>query len=266
MTEIKKPKKPLFSLMAILAFMLVIIYALSNDGFQDLHIGATNGEWAAMAIAENNRFLYDSIDDLFNSSIVIRAEVINERSEVISFGDSVQTHHLYALHQIRVLEVYRSSLEIDDIIEIRQLKQFEGLPRWQRLLFMHPLRATISDSSLVNLVWVPISVGDELIMFLTREVRSGELPPTWEFIDGERRDIPGAFIEVDGERTRHPDFTIRPILWIHYTFVSPIQGVFFYTPHELRNNCDNWTFEPINPHNNLALTLADLQRLRDDST
>jgi len=42
-----------------------------------------------------------------------------------------------------------------------------------------------------------------------------------------------------------------------------IQGLYRYTPLELRDNSDNWIFESVNEHNNLTLTEADLKHIRE---
>ena len=58
-------------------------------------------------------------------------------------------------------------------------------------------------------------------------------------------------------------FLDRPLIFRDAnTFMfQRIQGIYRYTPKELRSNNDNWIFESVNPHNNLVLTQNDLEQI-----
>ena len=237
----------------IVLICLFSIYALTSDGFQSLPQGATNGEWAARAVAESNPFLFSSIHDLVFDSVdarlaspsapvsrvhrvvsIVRAEVIDVQSKTVISCTSEMTTHLYSIYQIRVMDVYgKGVLSAGDVVDVRQLKQLEGMIRMRRWLTgSYPFRNP-SELELVHGTRVPLVVGDDLILFLGKEVREG-----WSVYP-----------------RRHGMVT-------HYVIASPIQGIYRYTSQEIRGYCENWEFEPVNPHNNLILTVADLQHIR----
>jgi hypothetical protein len=219
-------------LLALLFGGLLILYARAETGFRALPEGATNGEWAAQAVAENNRHLRDSHDSF--RGIVVRAEVIGERSEVLSFGDSVPTNHLYSFHQLKVIDVYRGSLKVGDVIAIRQIERLESWTNYKRWLQRNAqLSQSQMEYRIVHDTWVPLSVGDDLILFLSRNV----------------------YLFEGGTELTSPQYLVS----------NPIQGVYRYVPSEFRDDCENFAFESVNPHNNLTLTVADLLRFRDFS-
>lgn len=238
-------------------------YALSQTGLRDLPEGAKNGEWAAMAVAaESNIFLRDSHDDF--EGIIVRAEVIGERSEVLRLEDTsvTATRHLYTLHTLKVLDVYRGRFEVDayrnlfetgdmvkylavgDIFEFRQLEKHESIMRYQLWRIQRDQRRRGSftpNRTLVYDTWIPLSVGDDLILFLVYG---------WWPLHSV---IPHT-VRVAGQGSS----------WLSHYFISnPIQGAYRYTPAELRGGDENFAFEPVNPHNNLILTQADLLRFRE---
>jgi hypothetical protein len=250
----------------ILIPIFLLIYVLSHDGFQDLPSGAINGEWAARAVEENNSYIFDGVDDLINSphnrrrvDAVVRAIVLEVRAETVEITPALtphtySTHHLYTIYQIEVLDVYgKGVLDIDDVVDVIHIKQHESMERWFRWAFnTNPYhrrsnRRNPSDFSLVHSTQVSLSAGDDLILFLHREQQEDINAFPWE--------------RIDDEWVRIEDFE-RPIL-THYLFSSPIQGIYRYTPQELRGDCENFAFESVNPHNNLTLTVADLLRFRE---
>ena len=122
------------------------------------------------------------------------------------------------------------SLEIGDIIEVVQIKKVDINSSWPPEVLPESLDAMhISNiRSLVSFIRVPLSVGDDLILFLN----------------------------VHGMLQRSPTRS-------RVTIFNSIQGAYRYTPQELRSSHENWVFESVNPHNNLVLTEADLQQLRN---
>jgi len=214
---------------AILFSLLFLVYGFLPAGYQDLPRGATDGSWVERAIAENNRLLSDCTHNL--QGAVVRAEVVGKRVESFSFGDTVSTNHLYSLHEIKVLEVHRGN--VGENLVVIQLYQLENIMRFRRWVDnIHWI--TPGEFRLVRNIPVPLSIGDELILFLQGDVYSC--------------------------RERNPNL---PESRVRVVVNNPIQGAYRYTPQDIRGDCENWIFESINPHNNLTLTVADLQQIRD---
>jgi hypothetical protein len=234
----------LLAVLPLTIYVLMVsfaVYALSYTGFRDLPTGATNGEWAAKAVAENNKHLRESHDGF--AGIIVRAEIIDERHEVFSVGDSVPTNHLYSLHQIKVLDVYNGEVEAGDILDVRQIEKLESIRRrrlWNMQRGQGREGRPPSDWEMVYETFVPLSIGDDLILFLVETFPLSNVVTPREFAGGQ---------SVVTLTHNSP-----------YSISNPIQGVYRYTPQELRGGDENFAFEPVNPHNNLILTEADLLR------
>ena len=248
----------------LLIIVLVILFGVvgfdplpTNDRFcvefNSLPSGRYNGEWAARAVYENSRFLRDSNVNLSDRIAVIRGEIISERSEATRTGiwSADSPHNILSFHQIKVLEVYQGNfkawtssselrevqIRVGDIIEVRQIKKY-GCHTYRGRNASGIFEP--SEVDLVHRTWVPFSIGDDLILFLGAEMHLNR-PTGWQ--------------EIPIEEWSYN--------WIHYRVQNPIQGVYYYTPEELRGGQENWVFEPVNPHNNLTLTEADLLMILD---
>lgn len=189
-----------------------------------LPIGAVNGDWSARAVEEGHHSLVDTMEELIDTTeLIVRGEIIGETRAIVSLG-SRHTRHLYTVYEFEVLENYKGG-SVGSVLDIIQVYRLESKRTFPA---DYPYGAVP-----VHYIREDLSVGDELILFLR-----GPWPP---FVDGEF-----------GVRRGHRTVVIRNI-----------QGAYRYTPEELRYNHEDWIFESVNPHNNLILTEAYLQRLRN---
>ena len=53
--------------------------------------------------------------------------------------------------------------------------------------------------------------------------------------------------------------------WGRSSLLRTVQGIYRYTPAEVRAGHDNWVFESVNEHNNLIFTEADLLRIIENN-
>jgi len=199
---------------------------IANMTFHDLPIGATNGEWSALAVAEGTG-VHGSIEQLASSvSYIIRGEIIDEREDIVGMGlpaDRVPTY-VYSFYLIRVIEVFAGEVEVGDIIEISQLKS----TRRSNTPYRHPHTGAIRT----GYIRLPLQIGDDLILFLN-------------FVE--------SFISF-GE-----SFSSMTNIWLF----NRIQGIYYYAPAEIRAMYDNWIFNSVNEHNNLILTESILKSITE---
>lgn len=197
----------------------------SNDIFYDLPLGAVNGEWSAKAVVDGRQMSESIVELASNVSYVVRAEIIDKRIEVVNSGESIYSiPYMYSIYRLRVLDVYKGDIEINNIIEISQRKKRSFVNSGYLLEW---------NNTLIEYIRIPLEIGDDLILFLN-------------FVE-----------EFVSQGTVFSDMTN---IWIF----NRVQGVYRYTPVEIRIIHDNWVFEPVNPHNNLILTEEDLQQLREN--
>jgi len=208
-----------------------------NFTFHDLPSGAVNGEWSIQAL-ESGFSMSEGIDQLAaRVEYVVRVEIIDERYKVINTGPArYRNPHLYSIYKLQILDVYKGNVAIGDVIEISQRAM-----TWRR-------PESYSDEQRgyhFAYIRLPLEVGDDLILFLS-------------FIETFHQSETGSALITGGSIIIPSDKTN---MWIF----NRVQGIYRYTPQELRDN-DNWVFEPVNPHNNLVLTESDLQQLRDSNS
>ncbi|MCL2217460.1 MAG: hypothetical protein FWB91_10645, partial [Defluviitaleaceae bacterium] len=218
----------IFLTVGVLSFML-IAYLVSSillqrhraqDGFGCLPLGATNGEWAARFISERYLYLPSSIDELATRfPYIIRVEVYSERDATPLSPKYVR--HIFTVYDLRVLEVYSGNVEIGEIVTTMQIKRLVGS---ERMLWAEPtfFREAGENPLRPEFIRNSIYVGEELILFLPTIRRGWELHSHWP------QQLP------------------------------TVQGLYRYTPAEVRAGHENWVFESVNEHNNLVLTEKDL--------
>ncbi|MCL2357755.1 MAG: hypothetical protein FWC70_11510 [Defluviitaleaceae bacterium] len=189
--------------------------------FNDLPDESINGEWSARAVEAGYRRLHNNIDELGQSSShVVRGEIVSVRNRVVYAGIDYPVPAVHSFYRLKVSDVYMGNIEQDIIIKIMQIKRLTDGG-------MSSLRHSTADGGFnVNMIRLPLSVGDDLILFLTLA--------EYHF-----------FLNLNE-------------LWRF----NSIQGVYRYAPENIRAGCDNWVFESVNAHNNLTLTVADLRRFR----
>jgi len=225
----KQPINKIFLTVGVLSFML-IAYLVSSillqrhraqDGFGYLPLGATNGEWAARFISERYLYLPSSIDELATRFPYI------VRVEVYSARDETphtDLRHIFTVYNLRVLEVYSGDVEIGEILTAMQIKRLVGS---ERMLWAEPtfFREAGENPLRPEFIRNSIYVGEELILFLPF-IRIG-----WDLLSHWPQRLP------------------------------TVQGLYRYTPPEVRAGHENWVFESVNEHNNLVLTEKDLLRI-----
>ncbi|MCL2386582.1 MAG: hypothetical protein FWC89_03430 [Defluviitaleaceae bacterium] len=218
------------AIIAFIAFFFSILggfiyYENQNDGFQDLPIGASNGEWAIRAIAEDGDWVFTDIWDIeSNSCFIFRGEITTIENQIIPFGDTEVSNHLYSVYTVQVLDVFKGDIYIEDTFMFIQMYKAEGLPRRLRRWHLTFLRSYETTGAIrVYLIRSQFSVGDDLIFFASSNS------------SGRRRLSRRTFLHRN-------------------TF----QTVYRYAPQAVRDGHDNWVFEPINEHNNIVFTESDL--------
>lgn len=192
--------------------------------FYDLPQEAVNGEWSEIVVTERIGTIHNSIYELEEASThVVRAEIVSVRNRVMYAGLDYPHPRVYSIYRLNIQCVYSGEIDEDSQIEIMQIKR---LRRHCLIVLGHNRSADRWDSR-PHFIRIPLSVGDELILFLRHINRPFNLPldELWSF--------------------------------------HPIQGIYRYTPLEYRENHDNWAFESVNYHNNLTLTVADLKRIKE---
>lgn len=190
---------------------------------QSLPPGATNGEWSARAVAEGHRALADTMEELIDTTGLIARGEIVGETKARIDLGSGYTYHLYTVHQFEILEVYKGDLLVGNILDIIQVYRLENKRTFP---YNYP-----DGAAPIQYIREDLSLGDELILFL---------------------------------RTPWPPLMNGSIGRVGHTFtVRRIQGAYRYILQELRDNHVNRVFESVNPHNNLVLTEADLQQLRN---
>ena len=109
-----------------------------------------------------DRMVYPNIDMLAEwSSDIVRGKILEERIEIISIltptpenyllfneEDRQRFYLIHTVHQLEVLEVFKGDAEPGDIMEVRQMG------------------GRIGNEELINPDIVPISVDDDLILFM----------------------------------------------------------------------------------------------------
>jgi len=229
----KKNIKLKVAIFLCVLFLSIHLVNSRRDHFRDLPQGAVNGEWAAWAVAEEHPSLFSSIEDLSSqATYIVRVSIMDEREEALGWGGTVRTYNLYSIYQLEVIEVYKGDIGIGEIMEFMQFYRLAAVDmvdrqftaEGRRARHRRPIRIPTSvDEILLSYIRLPYTVGDELILFLRNNIGIGAWPPM---------------------------------------LLNPIQGAYRYTPQEYRTG-DNWVFESVNEHNNLTLTEADLQRIRE---
>ena len=182
--------------------------------FYDLPKEALNGDWAARANRIRHISLRDSINQLADdSSHIVRAEIISERTCVLYYGLDYPEPRVYSIYRFRVLDVYKGDIVEGEELEILQVKRLR-----YRLGDFENRQTDIN----LNFIRMPLSRGDDLIIFLTYR--------------------------------GNPYFLTVDELW---SFCR-LQGLYYYVSEETRGELDNWYFKSVNEHNNLTFTEADL--------
>ena len=198
---------------------------IANITFHDIPIGATNGEWTALAVAEGIG-VHENIEQLVSSvSYIIRGEIIDQKERGVGIGLPADRMiaYVYSFYLIRVTEVFAGGIEVGDIIEVSQRKS----TRRPTTPYRRPHTGVIQT----EYIRLPLQIGDDLILFLN-------------FVESFTTD----FGESINSMTN---------IW---TF-NRIQGIYRYAPADIRDMYDNWVFENVNEHNNLVLTESTLQHI-----
>jgi len=99
----------------------------------------------------------DCIESLqTRSSAIIRAEILTKApGSHNDIGDSERLETLYNEYQVRVLEVFKGQVELNDIMEIYQYTH--------RKLHDHFNDMLVSEK---RIIFTPLEIGDDLILFL----------------------------------------------------------------------------------------------------
>jgi len=232
-----KLKYIFLGIFSVILIIWVLPPVINVIRFSPLPPSAINGAWAATIVAEGQTD-FNSIDELATRSrYVIRGEIISESEKVMRVrppipGEYSGPRMLYSVYSLNVLYVYKGDVNVGDIINFIQVK---GVQRTSYLLREREIDPEHHSHHRIRrftyFVRNSFSVGDDLILFLNT-------PPS----------NAAHYHSVRGR--------------VDITTFNPIQGAYRYTPQELRTG-DNWVFESVNEHNNLTLTEADLQRLRE---
>jgi len=197
-----------------------------------LPLGATNGEWSAR-LAESMSSTSHDIDDIIERDVlVVRALVLSEHERHIHryrYGDGSQ-FNLHTIYRIVILEVFNGDWEVGDIRPVMQFKRL-GHPEQRHAFGLYCANSLnierIERRMSSEIIRVPIDIGDDLILILGRTV---------SITSPEMRRLDTVF------------------------------GIYYYTPEAQRGGHENYSFKPVNPHNNRTLTEADLYQLRNRTT
>lgn len=97
-----------------LVFLLAVLSLVQLSRpvtFYDLPLGAVNGEWSAVAVA-NGDGLNESIEQLaYRVNYIVRAEIIDKREEIVGIGlRGERIYYLYSFYNLSVLDVYKGDV------------------------------------------------------------------------------------------------------------------------------------------------------------
>jgi len=161
---------------------------------------------------------YRSIEALAASAerYIARVEVLDERVALINDSLSGRPdYNINTVHRLRVLEVFKGNTQAGEIIEVRQLG------------------GQLNNLEVINLDFVPLTIGEELVVFLSGVTQED-------------------FPELDWS-------SIRPAV-----VMNPWQGIYRMPAAregDMAALSDDTVLESLHPDNNLVLTLGDLQRI-----
>ena len=99
----------------------------------------------------------DCIESLqTRSSAIIRAEILTKEPGSHTYiNDSERLEILYTQYQVRILEVFKGQVELDDILEIFQYTHIKLYDPYKTML--------ISET---RIIFTPLEIADDLILFL----------------------------------------------------------------------------------------------------
>ena len=134
---------------------------------------------------------YDTIDELFEyATLVIKVEVLNDGvARMINIAASLPepVYSLFTVHQLRVIEVFKGDVQIDDVIEVRQLG------------------GELDGTLLINDSKISFETGDKFVLCLLwndRNTPAGLLSPwqaVYHVIDGELVSLEGNSLTLTWE-------------------------------------------------------------------
>jgi len=196
-----------------------------KETFYDLPLDATNGVWSSMAVAHGHSTLHDNIMDLaYMSCAVVRVRIINEREEIIGYGPDpiYRVNYMYSIYQSEVTHVYKGFIDVGNVIDVVQRRRMRRQCAQSTIDHFYEREGI---TFLVGYIWIPLSVGDDLIMFLRHVYsdRYSSMVDMWRF--------------------------------------NGIQGVYRYASDGIGAMHDIQVFDSVNEHNNLTLTIEDLQQI-----
>ena len=113
-----------------------------------------------------------------------------------------------------------------------------------------------SDENRFDYIKLPLSIGDDLIVFLVDRYSATAL--LYSSISPTMGDSTLFSPTPTNLAPSQPVTNQQYYLNLFYVLINPVQAVFRYTSNELRAEHDNWIFESVNIHNNLILTEYDL--------
>jgi len=186
-----------------------------------------------MAIEQEHSRLFGSIEEMSSSAdIVVKVEIIEERHEIHSMGDSVLTEDEYSVYRMEVLQVYKGHARVGAVIEMLQFNRLQVEGRFSSAPDMHgfDIGHTQDDWPYrfsIDLIRLPLQEGEQLILFLNSQVG-----------------LSYTFLYA----------TIRYGLGNTYFLANPIQAAFRYP-----------SLESVNNYNNVSLTQDDLALLWQDN-
>jgi len=219
--------KKILCMAIIILTLIVLINGFITRNFRDLPLGATNGDWSAKAVRTGHPHLFYSIEHLAERvPNILRVQVISSSDRMLFSARGPEWRHVFTVYTLRVLDVFKGDIEKESYIEARQIRSIAmGDDRRRGRTHILPKEAYHFGRDYPSYIRIPIEIEDDLILFLHDPRRSEGFPA-----------IPPRILTI--------------------------QGVYRYTPKEVRVRYDNWMFESVNEHNNLILTEKDLLQIK----
>ena len=211
----------------IVVFFIISAYMNTSDNFPDLPLGATNGQWSERLMQDRPQQPVDIPSLMASNAIIVRVVVSHEHTMPIHryrYGDN-SSYNVHSIYRVDIVDVFNGDWVNDTSERVMQFKRLGDPTRRNRHFSAYTSETQGSNFISRELIRVPIAVGDDLILIL--------------------------------DPTNTISQTVPRLLRL-----DTLTGIYYYTPQELRGGNENYAFTPVNPHNNIVLTAADLQELR----
>ena len=164
MSNLKAPRLLKLSLIAAMSVIFIVAgtWVVSNfrnwwhESFPPPRIAEVD-DWAERS---------DCIESLqTRSSAIIRAEILTKTPDLHNdIGDSERLEILYNEYQVRILEVFKGQVELNDIMEIYQYTHIKLHDHFNDMLVSETL-----------IIFTPLEIGDDLILAALQKANLGPI-------------------------------------------------------------------------------------------